>query len=455
MKKNLIAIGVMCAALLAFGLGLYFLREEPAPAPELEGPTPVSYLFQHTRPPLSVRLEMPGQEPYTMMRLDYDPARNLVTNSTIPELAGLPVDTSRVSAVISASRSLTFLELVGDDIADLAPFGLAEPRGVITLDFEELGIRTILIGDVAPGNIGVYIQLESDVAVYLTPVHGLDNFLLSPYDYLDMNVTPLVGWPPDFDSITLAGQVRQDTGEILIATTNDGERRLLLPFEQEISPLSAPIYSAFGIVAMGVALTYPTQEDLEMLGLYPAWSTLTVESREHGNFTVHASQPDEGGMVFLYREGVTVVYTAFSHGMYWLEVQFYDIMMPFAISPDWDNLVSVQLTLDGREHLLDISGIFSEASTLPVVLTPLLSAIVSIPIEHFLELPASPYENIEPVMVASFFYADGSSDEISLFSSEIPLRHYIRINNNAIFLAPSSSLEEVREQLTNINAITF
>ena len=451
MRKNLIAIGVMCALIAALGLGFYIVWEEEAPLPKPDGPAPVTYLFQYTRPPVSVQLMGPGREPYTLQRLDYDPVRNLVTDSSILELEGLPLDTARINAVISASRNLVYLELVSRETTNIAQFGLAEPRGRVALDFEELGVRTVFIGDVAPGNIGVYIQLEGDGVVYLTPIHGLDNFLLSPLDFLDMNVTPLMSLPLDFASMALSGQVRESVGEILIGHAGEGEYRLEMPFSHELSPVYAPgiLHSVSGIVAMGVALVHPAAEDLEILGLYPAWSTLTVESWGHGDFTLHASQPDEGGMVFLYREGVPVVYTVLAHEMPWLDVQFYDIMMPFAISPDWDNLASVHLDLDGREYQLDIHGIFSEAPTLPVVLSPILSAIVSIPIEHHPELSASPGENIAPVMVASFLYADGSSDKISLFPSEIPLRHYIRLNDDAIFLTPSSSLESVREQLTS------
>ena len=477
MKKNLLAVVVMCAVLLGLSLGLYLLREDPAPPPELDGPTPVSYLFRYERPPLSVQITKPGGEEHTLLRLDYDPTRNLVTDATIPELEGLPLDTGMVNAVLSASRNLTYLELVTRETTNLAQFGLAEPRAIVSLDFEGLGVRTIRIGDVAPGNIGVYIQLEASGTVYLTPIHGLDNFLLSPYDFLVMDVTPIIGWPPDFDSIALAGQVRQDTGEVLIAHDADGDLQLLLPFEHELSPLYAPgmLHSPFGIVAMGVALTHPTGEDFETLGLYPAWSTLTVESREHGSFTVHASRPDEGGMVFLYREGVPVVYTAFSHSLYWLEAQFHHLMSPFAVSPLLEDLAMIDV-IAGRRHAFAIEGAGDElavfageqpldADNFRRFFTTLTSATL-----EFLE--EQPTELGEPVARLHYFYRDGAQSFVHFYASQVPLRHYIRVGEGPswpdrtipdatlrhsipvseapVFLTPSAHLERILEDVHKV-----
>jgi len=452
LKKNYIAIGLMCTLVAALGLGLYFLREEVA-QPELGGPAPVTYLFRYTRPPLSVRLEGPGQEPYTLARLGYDPERNLVTDATIPEMEGLPLDDARVNAVISASRSLTYLELVGDDINDLNPFGLAEPRGRASLDFEELGVRTILIGGVAPGNVGVYIQLEGDTAVYLTPIHGMDNFLLSPLDYLDMNVTPLMSWPPNFDSMALSGQVREHAGEILILAAGEGEYRLTAPLEHELSPIYAPgvIHSGFGIVAAGVAMTHPATEDLEMLGLYPAWSTLTVEGGERGGFTLHSSQPDEGSVVFLHREGVPVVYMASGHDMPWLDIQFYQLMNPFVPAPILEELARLQVTVlepEGGSIYHFRSGAL-EAEGFREFYTELISTV--------LEFPRQPAGPGERVIIVNFTPRGGEASSVYFFTSEVPLRHYVRVDDGPVFLTPSLHIEQVLAQADELadEVLTF
>lgn len=448
MKKNLIAIGVMCVLVAALGLGFYLMLEEDAPPPEIDGPAPVTYLFEYTRPPLSVRLEVPGWE-YTLLRQEYDPGRNIVTDSTIPELEGLPIDTARVNAVIGAARSLTYLELVADNIADLSPFGLELWRARVRLDFEEYGQRGILIGDVAPGNIGVYIRLEGDTAVYLSPIHGLDNFLLSALDYLDMNVTPLISWPLEFDSMALAGQVREGAGEILLVAGDDGQHRLAQPFEHELCPLSSPVvlHSPFGIMAMGVALTHPTTEDLETLGLYPAWSTLTVEGGGHGGFTLHASAPDEGGMVFLYREGVPVVYTAHGHEMLWLEVQFHQLMDPFAVSPLLEELSRVEINWhsaygptffdierEDNELAVYYGGRLVDMQRFENFFINLISAQL-----EYLE--SQPEELGEPSISYSFIHRDGGESVVSFYPSEVPLRHYIRVDGGMVFLTPSAYIQ--------------
>ena len=458
MKKKLIAIGVMCALVAAFIAGYFFLWEEAEPP--YAGPEDLVYLFRYERPPLSILLESEGNEPFTLVRLDYDPQRNLTTDSTIEGKEDLPLDTARISGVLSASRNLVFLELVHERVDDLSVFGLAPPRGRVVLDFEEFGSRTLLIGDIAPGNIGVYVMLDASPAIYLCPLYTVDNFLRPYLDYLNMNITPASGWPIDFDTMTFGGRVRQSTGEITLVTDEEGIR-LDLPIRHELNPYVGPgiLHSVFGMQAIGIAIAQPSGADLADFGFDDPWAWVCVAGGEGGDFTLYATEPDAGGMVFLYREGVPLLYMAMANDLPWLDVQFYELMLPFAVSPLLEELYRIEvLSLRGIvssgysftiEHGQDEVAILFEDTQLDVdnfrrFFITLTSASLEYVEDH------SNHQPQDPEIIFIYRYRTGQERRVIFFPSDIPLRHFIQVDDGMIFLVPSSYVERVVTDLGRV-----
>ena len=453
MKKKMLAIGAMCALLLAFSLGFFMLREEDVP-PTHEGPRELQHLFQYEQPPLSILLEGEGRDPFTLVRLEFDPQRNIVTGSTIAGKEHLPLDNARINGVLGASRNLVYLEVVHESAADYSAFGFDPPRARVTLDFAELGVRTLLIGDVAPGNIGVYVRLENDPAIYLCPVYTVDNFLLSWLDYMNMSVTPLTGWPMEFYSMTLGGRVRESSGEIVIVADDDGYFHMELPVRHELDPLTAPgaLHSVFGINAAGVAAVEPSAADLAPLGFDDPWSVVTVVINDQESFTVYASEPDAGGMLFLHREGIPLLYTAATRDMHWLDVQFYQLMLPFAASPSLEELERIEVSfVEGRGgHIVsftfepDDEGAVSafQADRLLDIenFKRFFTTLTSATLEYLGDQSHQP-EN--PVMSFLYRYRSGRERTVSFYISDIPLRHFIRMDEGRLFLTPSFYIDRV------------
>jgi len=453
MKKKMLAIGAMCALLLVFSMGFFMLREEDA-LPAQEGPRELQHLFQYEQPPLSILLEGEGRDPFTLVRLELDPQRNIVTDSTIAGKEHLPLDTARINGVLSASRNLAFLEVVHESAPDYSAFGLDPPRGRVTLDFGESGIRTILIGDVAPGNIGVYVRLENDPAIYLCPVYTVDNFLLSYLDYLNMSVTPLTGWPMEFYSMTLGGRVRESSGEIVIVAGNDGDFHMELPVRHELDPLTAPgvLYSVFGINAAGIAAVQPSTDDLASLGFDDPWSVVTVVVNDQESFTIYASEPDAGGMIFLYRERIQLLYIAVTHDMHWLDAQFHELMLPFATSPSLEELEGINVSfIEGWDsHIVSFNFELDDEGNISAFQADRLLDLDNFR-RFFTTLTSATLEYLEdqsrqpesPVMSFLYRYRSGQERTVSFYTSDIPLRHFIRVDEGRLFLTPSFYIDRV------------
>ncbi|MCL2579728.1 MAG: DUF4340 domain-containing protein [Oscillospiraceae bacterium] len=461
MRKKLMITGGLAALLLVLGLGFFIVWQEEAHENESTGPAELAFLFQYDMPPLSAHFSGGYREPFTLLRLEIDPARNnMVSRATIPGMEDLPVDSARIGGVLGASRNLPYLELVDVEVADLRVFGLNPARATVVLDFEEQGTRTIKIGDVAPGNVGVYIQLDEDGAIYLVPVTAVDNFLLTPFDYMNMNITPMSGWPMVFDSMTLGGAVREETGEVTIVA-NRGEFELTAPFAHELNPLTGPgiLHAAFGMIAHRVVAVNPSQADLDALGFDRPWSTLTVEGGEYGGFSILATQPDEAGMVLIYREGVPLLYSIGEHGLLWLDVQFYQLMSPFAASPLLEELAAVQVAVfGGRGGHVHVFEIERDEEDAPIVTTPDLTLDTENFRRFFTTLISATLEMHEdqqtepgrPVLNFIYRYADGTDLTVSFYESNVPLRHFARVNEGRVFLTPSSYIDRVLGDLLEV-----
>ena len=492
MNRNIAAIVGMGVLLIALVFGMFVLGgDDQAGLPVHEGPAPMEYIFQYERPPVSVRLEVRGQEPFYLMRLALDEQRGVVSDSTIPGKEHLPLDTARINGVLSASRNLTLLEVVHESVEDYAPFGLEDPRARVVLDFEEQGTRTLVIGDVAPGNLGVYVRMDAHPAIYLSPVFALDNFLRPYLDFLNMSVTPLGTWPPQFESMTLGGRVRESSGEIVLVPDPDNWFRLEQPMRQEMSPFVGPsvVQSVFGIQAAGVAAVQPSRADLDALGFDAPWATVSVTGWWGGDFTLHATQPDAGGMIFLYREGMNLLYTATTHEMYWLDAQFYEVMLPFAVSFSMEELSRVDVFVQGgagapvpsggesfrrafAQHTFDfemdergaISVLYDGQELDSENFGRFFATLTSAAMEYLTEQPgwAIHYEDLSelelldipvyPVMTFVYRLRDGQERAVAFYESDIPLRHYIRVDMGRVFLTHSFYVERVIEDVARVVA---
>ena len=350
MKKTIIAtisLAIFLAALIA---AFFILQTVPEDEPFPEALLPSPRIFELAAPVRSVRIEQAGRDPFILQNLDYsgDISGMLIGRET------LPVNSARVTAVLRAAYNLPMVELIEEYPDDLAQYGLVSPRARVTITAADGQVATIIIGDVAPGNIGVYITLEGDSAVYLVPVFALDNYLLPEYDYLSYTITPLPEITLLFDEMIISGGYY--SGEIIILPGDiPGRFRLAEPVSHPLSNTAHhTIRGLFGFSSGPIARIYPTEDDLAALGLDDPWAVVEVRSAQLGDFRLRFSAPDSDGMLFVFRDGVPILYTTDIESAPWLFLSWQDFMSDWAHHPHITTLSAVTVETRDLTLLFDI-----------------------------------------------------------------------------------------------------
>jgi len=204
MKKNAIALICLLSAIAGLLAALILLRRTELSQPPVTNPScALPDVYKLDAPVRSIHIRQAGKTPFTLQNLAQTAGDDI--KSTLLGREGLPADVLRINGILRAAASLSYTELLFEDFdGDGALFGLAPPRAVVEITDMNSQSVVLNIGDAAPGNIGVYLELER--ALYLVPVYLLDAYLLPEPDFLSHTVTapsPAM----DFSRVILGGRV--------------------------------------------------------------------------------------------------------------------------------------------------------------------------------------------------------------------------------------------------------
>jgi hypothetical protein len=102
---------------------------------------------------------------------------------TMPK--ALAADQDSVSSMITSLGSLTADRVVDEKPADLAPFGLSDPKEQVVITKKDGKIQTLQVGDDSPVGSGVFAKLDGDPRVFVIPTYTKSNFDKTSKDLRD------------------------------------------------------------------------------------------------------------------------------------------------------------------------------------------------------------------------------------------------------------------------------
>ena len=219
--------------------------------------------------------------------------------------------------------------------------------------------------------------------------------------------------------------------------------------------------SLFGLQSEHVAALYPSQTDLAALGLSDPYATALVEDGETGGFFLRISKPDEGGTVWIYRDGTPLLYTARANDLPWLEAQVFDLMDKRAYVPARGDLYDITIdtpqkswafniehTGNGDEWRADLEGRYIDADIFEALYHTLISAELTEPAGA-----SAPPPGEYPEFVLSITYRHLTQAlHTVVFYEGPPRRCLIRVDGGMFYLTPSAYIERLTEALAGLDA---
>lgn len=319
-------------------------------------------------------LEIRNTEEYTIVR---DTAAGGENEWVIEELAGLPKVKNSYGMFAIAMCSLSAKDIVGENVTDLAQYGLDPAASTVTVVMKDGTRHTIEVGNDAPGGSSyTYVKLPGSNTVYLCSSGDIRRTRQVKTDYISMDLFTLQDTSnmPTIMNCVLGGTSRKEPMVIervvseASSASNDGQTgfsdyQIMSPRKHDVNTqvFSDVMETAFNTSANEIVAYNITDEQLAQYGLDEPYNTLDLKYKENEQvYEIHyrASEPDSSGAFYLMLEGVPVVYRAtinLDYATNWMNIQYQTMASRLFILPFINDVKALTVETPDGSYRFDLT----------------------------------------------------------------------------------------------------
>ena len=384
--------------------------------------------------------------------------------SSIDGLEGLPLDSDKISSVISQATSMTAKETIEESPASLGLYGLDQPSYSLTVTKTDGSSFTMEFGLESSASYGTYVKLSDSNAVYLVYTSDLSSFAYTAEDFVSTKIIPDLSENADFKSISFSGA---DYAEPFVIEKYDfdadGDSTYSYFSYAITSPSLKPVdaETIFAYVdeildtsAQSVLAGNYTEEDLKKYGLDEPDAKIEVtfseEYEEDTAFTFLLSFQDN--TVYAICNDVPIIYTLSKAD--WMTLKYETTVHSLFLLPSIYEISKVTVQTAGNTYAFDVSGEKSKTVTYNG------SSIDKTAFSKFYQLliGASHDGNYvpdaqpqgDPVLTITFDYRNDNNSDTLQFYDAGTRKLYVAMNGKIEFTMMSSYLDKVQEACEQI-----
>ena len=254
--------------------------------------------------------------------------------ATVYKLVGFekyPMQEGVADEIAKHCSEINFTRIIEAN-ANLADFGLDEPRATAKVTYTDDTSSIIRVGNDAAGGAGTYITFGSSNDVYLVNSTDVESLLYSVNQFISLSITDTM---PDsenaqFSKATISG-TRYDDDIVLVPNKDESiEASYLL---QE--PLSVPANAIEandvagnirGLYAEAVVCVNPSDDQFASYGLSKPYAQVNA-SYPDADITLQSSAPKDDGIVYVYNPDKDVIYSIQLAAVCWAKTSV-ELLMP-------------------------------------------------------------------------------------------------------------------------------
>lgn len=426
-------------------------------------------------------------------------------------LEGLAADSlnqSLLESALSAFSALTAKQVVAENGANLAEYGLDSPQATVTAHYEGSAV-TLQIGDDAPGGAGIYVTAGE--AVYLIDRAKVANLLGSRLDFVSKTATPGNAQTTQISKAVLEGErfaqslvIEKDLEDQSDLAQFTGGYKLVSPLQcsADFSEGITPLQSVFGLAADEVvsiagyldatAAEYGLAEPFLRIALTPLSEegAVAVDS-----FEIAFSAADDDGNVCFQTDRTDYVYRVAAASLPFYELKTFDYQDKMVILPPINSLSQIEIVESDMVVLFELSG---EGEELTVKLgdrvldtaafrtfyQQLISARYDSEIDTEAEAEVTDAESFEAVagdatapqpeesapdaggpdspqiedpsagflLTITYRYRDGAAEDKVVFLPGPPRRALVALNGGRAYYTPSSYVDQLIDAMGDLIA---
>lgn len=233
--------------------------------------------------------------------------------------------------IATHSATIEFLRVIKVG-ADPADYGLDHPRAAVKAQYKDGTSAILRVGSEAAGEAGVYLSFGTSDTVYLVSSEYAESFLFGVNDLISLTITePNENSDnAEFSTLTISG-THFDQPITLVPNTDealDASYLVTAPVSTIANAVEASDIAGNvrGLYAESVLCVNPSADQLASYGLSEPYATVKATYPDT-EITLHASAPDDSGVVSLYNPDTNVIYSIQLAAVCWAKTNI-DLLMP-------------------------------------------------------------------------------------------------------------------------------
>ncbi len=374
-----------------------------------------------------------------------------------------------MESVVKTAAAPTASEKVGDNITDMAQYGLDNPSSQVTVHFTDGSTQSFEIGGQVPGENKYYVRLAGENTVYVISNTYMTYFLKAQTDFVSAEITPTNESGLTIESATFSGTCRSEPIVLRRATDEEVAADPTLKYNvyRVVSPHEGGvdfdrggrfIQYVNGMMGEGVVAIKPTAEDMAKYGLDNPYSVVEYKAAEGQSVKLSFGKTEAGeaeGVRYVYRDGVSLIYKVNASDVAWAEVTEQEMISPLYFSPGIDDIAEIHVVSQGQDY----DFVLAEGDDDGMNITcngekvdtenfrKLLNLMISLPAEEVADITNASQASGEKLMSLTYRLKDSDYDvEISLIDAG-NRRAYISKNGEVTYTTRSTYADKFATEL--------
>lgn len=250
---------------------------------------------------------------------------------TIEGFEDYDLESGVADEIATHSATIEFQRVIKVD-ADLSDYGLDQPRATVNIQYKDDTSSILRIGNEAAGEAGTYMSFGTLNTVYLVNSENVADFMYSINSFISLTITETNENTEnaEFSTLTISG-THFDEPITLVPNTDEALEASYL-VTAPVSTIANAVESSDiagnvrGLYAESVICVNPSADHLATYGLSEPYATVKATYPDT-DITLHASAPNDNGIVNLYNPDKNVIYTIQLAAVCWAKTSV-DLLMP-------------------------------------------------------------------------------------------------------------------------------
>lgn len=254
--------------------------------------------------------------------------------ATVYKLVGFekyPMQEGVADDIAKHSSAIEFTRIIETN-ANLADFGLEEPRATAKVIYTDDTSSIIRVGNEAAGEAGTYVAFGTSKDVYLVNSTDVQSFLYSVNNFISLNITDKMedSNNAEFSKATISGS-RFDDEIVLVPNKDEAITAAYLmtaPIEMPANAIEASDIAGNirGLYAESVVCVNPSDDQLSSYGVGKPYAQIDATYPDT-EISLRCSAPKDDGIVYIYNPDKNVIYSIQLAAVCWAKTSV-ELLMP-------------------------------------------------------------------------------------------------------------------------------